>query len=112
MSTAPERYKVTYSLRFDTTALPALGGLCASVNLEVLNTQAIGGQVHILARVFPDNIETVAAALSCEPRYESPTKCTRGVLVPIYTSPTQEIEARQARARTPTNTPTAQPKPS
>ena len=109
---ARERYKVTYSLRFDASALPALGGLCASVNLEVLNTQAIGGQVHVLARLCPDDIETVAAALSCEPRYESPTKYTRGVLVPVYTSPTQEIEARQARARTPTNTPTAQPKPS
>ena len=107
---APERFKVSYSLRFDTTALPALGGLCASVNLEVLNTTAIGNEVHVLARMCPDDIETVATSLSCEPRYESPTKYTRGVLVPIYTSPTQEIEARQARARTPTNTPTAPPR--
>lgn len=111
MSTAPERYKVTYKLRFDATALPALGGLCASVNLEVLNTQAIGGQVHVLTRLCPDDIETVAAALSCEPRYESPTKYTRGVLVPIYTSPAQEVAVLETRARTPTNTPTAQPRP-
>lgn len=109
---APERYKVTYSLRFDTAALPSLGGLCASVNLEVLNTNAIGGDVHVLARVSPDDIETVATSLSCEPRYESPTKYTRGVLVPIFTSPTQEIESRQARARTPTNPASANPKPS
>ena len=108
---ARERYKVTYSLRFDASALPALGGLCASVNLEVLNTQAIGGQVHMLARLCPDDIETVAAALSCEPRYESPTKYTRGVLVPVYTSPAQEVAVLETRARTPTNTPTAQPRP-
>ena len=106
---APERYKVTYSLRFDAAALPALGGLCASVNLEVLNTQAIGGQVHVLARLCPDDIETVAVSLSCEPRYESPTKYTRGVLVPIYTSPAQEVAVLETRARTPANTPTTPP---
>jgi len=106
---APERYKVTYSLRFDAAALPALGGLCASVNLEVLNTQAIGGQVYILARVCPDDIETVATSLSCEPRYESPAKYTRGVLVPIYTSPAQEVAVLETRARTPANTPTTPP---
>ena len=107
---APERYKVTYSLRFDAAALPALGGLCASVNLEILNTQAIGGQVHVLARMCPDDIETVATSLSCEPRYESPAKYTRGVLVPIYTSPAQEVAALETRARTPANTPTTPPR--
>jgi hypothetical protein len=78
---APERFKVSYSLRFDTTALPALGGLCASANLEVLNTTKIGNEVHVLARLCPDDIETVATSLSCEPRYESPnevhTRCAR-----------------------------------
>lgn len=107
---APERFKVSYSLRFDTSALPALGGLCASVNLEVLNTTAIGSEVYILARACPDDIETVATSLSCEPRYESPTKYTRGVLVPIYTSPAQEVAVLETRARTPTNTPTAPPR--
>lgn len=107
---APERYKVTYSLRFDATVLSALGGLCASVNLEVLNTTAIGSDVHVLARACPDDIETVATSLSCEPRYESPAKYTRGVLVPIYTSPAQEVAVLETRARTPTNTPTAPPR--
>ena len=107
---ARERYKFTYSLRFDTAALPALGGLCASVNLEVLNTTVIGSDVHVLARVCPDDIDAVAAALSCTPRYESPAKYTRGVLVPIYTSPAQEVEALETRARTPANTPTAKPR--
>jgi len=107
---APERFKVSYSLRFDTTALPALGGLCASANLEVLNTTKIGNEVHVLARLCPDDIETVATSLSCEPRYESPTKYTRGVLVPIYTSPAQEVAVLETRARTPTNTPTAPPR--
>jgi hypothetical protein len=111
MSTPPERHKVTYTLRFDAATLPALGGLCASLNLEVLNTQAIGSEVHMLTRVCPDDIATVATALSCEPRYESPAKVTRGVLVPTYTSPAQEIEARQARARTPSDPPPAHAKP-
>jgi hypothetical protein len=45
----------------------------------------------------PDDIETVATSLSCEPRYESPTKYTRGVLVPIYTSPAQEVAVLETR---------------
>jgi len=110
MSTPPERFKVAYKLRFDSAALPVLGSLCASVNLEVLNTTVIGREVHILARMCPDDGEAVAGALSCTPQYESPAKYTRGVLVPIYTSPAQEVEARQAHARTPTNTPATAPR--
>jgi hypothetical protein len=92
-----ERYKVAYTLRFPTERLAYLGPLCAAVNLEVLNTSCASGDAHMLVRMSPDDEAAVRDALECEPRYGSPAKVTRGVLVPVYTSPAEEIKARMAR---------------
>jgi hypothetical protein len=72
MSTPPERFKVAYKLRFDSAALPVLGSLCASVNLEVLNTTVIGREVHILARMCPDDGDSrqVHARCACPNLYQ------------------------------------------
>lgn len=59
---APERFKVSYSLRFDTAALPALGGLCASVNLEVLNTTGLQYR-DLLRRAGVDGDEHTSCVL-------------------------------------------------
>ena len=99
-----ERYKVAYSLRFEKDRLPALGFLCSTHNLEVLNTTVTGDEVHMLTRFAPEAVDADRDAFG-DARYESPKRVVKGVLVPMYDNPAQEIEARKLRAANPPRPP-------